>query len=163
VCASTYLTALWFQHSQMKPRFHHLVLKWCDWEIHRHLCDITLRSQSWSNSLCFMRTLEHFWRTHLAQNCGNLVENSAWNLWKFTRKFWNCEASSFTNFLVNTLNKIINQYRWLTTSLFIVNICLPTHLWTFYTTVLQFLHSLHFGCKPLIIHDEFSQLAGHTL
>jgi hypothetical protein len=24
VCASTALTVLWFQHSQMKPRFHHL-------------------------------------------------------------------------------------------------------------------------------------------
>jgi hypothetical protein len=25
VCASTAFTALWFQHSQMKPRFHHLL------------------------------------------------------------------------------------------------------------------------------------------
>jgi hypothetical protein len=32
-----------------------------------------------------------------------------WNLWKFARKFWNCEAPSFTNFLVNTLNKIITH------------------------------------------------------
>jgi hypothetical protein len=30
-------------------------------------------------------------------------------------------------------------------------------LWTFYTIVLQFLHSLHFGCKPRIIHDGFPQ------
>jgi hypothetical protein len=34
--------SLQFQHSQMKPRFHHLLLLWCDWEIHCHLCGITL-------------------------------------------------------------------------------------------------------------------------
>jgi predicted outer membrane lipoprotein len=33
VCAFTAFTALWFQHSQMKHRFHHLLLVWCDWEI----------------------------------------------------------------------------------------------------------------------------------
>jgi hypothetical protein len=27
VCASTALTALWFQHLQMKPKFHHLLLR----------------------------------------------------------------------------------------------------------------------------------------
>jgi hypothetical protein len=32
---------------------------------------------------------------------------------------------------------------WPTTSLFIVNICSPTHLCTFYTTVLHFLCSLY--------------------
>jgi hypothetical protein len=30
-------------------------------------------------------------------------------------------------------------------------------LWAFYTTVLQFLHSLHFGHKSGIIQDEFPQ------
>jgi hypothetical protein len=30
VCASTALTALWFQHSQMEPRFHHLLFSQCD-------------------------------------------------------------------------------------------------------------------------------------
>jgi hypothetical protein len=34
------LIALWFQYSQMKPRFHHLLLVWCDWEIHPLLCGI---------------------------------------------------------------------------------------------------------------------------
>jgi hypothetical protein len=38
-----------------------------------------------------------------------------------------------------------------------VNVCSPTHLWTFFATALQFLHSLYFGRKPLIIHDEFQQ------
>jgi hypothetical protein len=57
-------------------------------------------------------------------NYDDLVENSAWNLWKFARILSNCEAPpSFTHFLVNILNKIISHYRWLATSLFIVNIC----------------------------------------
>jgi hypothetical protein len=43
MCASTTLTALWFQHLQMKPRFHHLLLVQCDWEIHGHLCGIALK------------------------------------------------------------------------------------------------------------------------
>jgi hypothetical protein len=36
VRAFTGLAVLWFQHSQMKPRFHHLLLLQCDWEI----CDV---------------------------------------------------------------------------------------------------------------------------
>jgi hypothetical protein len=57
--------------------------------------------------------------------------------------------------LANTLNKTITHYRQLAdTSLFIMNICFA-HLWTFYTIVLQFLHSSHFGHKPCIIHDGF--------
>jgi hypothetical protein len=28
-------------------------------------------------------------------------------------------------------------------------------LWTLYTIVLQFLHSLYFGCKSRVIHDGF--------
>jgi hypothetical protein len=43
VCASTALTSVWFQHSQMKSRFHHLLLVQCDSEIHHHLCGITLK------------------------------------------------------------------------------------------------------------------------
>jgi hypothetical protein len=75
--------------------------------------------------------------------CDNRIESSAWTLWKFTRKFSHCEIPSFTNVLVNTLNKREH---------------LLAHLWTFYTIVLQFLHSLHFGRKPLrIIHDGFPQ------
>jgi hypothetical protein len=58
-------------------------------------------------------------------SCDNLVHKRAWNLWKFTQKFWNYEVPSFTNFLVNTLNKNITYYRWPTTSLFITNICSP--------------------------------------
>jgi hypothetical protein len=43
--------------------------------------------------------------------CDNRAQYSAWNFWKFTWNFWNCEAPSFTNFVVNILNKIITHYR----------------------------------------------------
>jgi hypothetical protein len=71
-----------------------------------------------------------FW-THLVQNLiaysnsGDLVESSTWNLWKFAWKLWNYETPSFTNLFGNALKNIITHYKWLTTSLFIVNICLP--------------------------------------
>jgi hypothetical protein len=111
------------------------------------------------HSLYFVPTQEHFWNpccTKLVTaqpNCDNLVENSAWKLWKF----WNYEASPFTNFLVNNLNKIFNHYRWPTILLFIVNICSHAHLWIFYSNVLQFLQALHFGHKSCMIHDGFQQ------
>jgi hypothetical protein len=69
-------------------------------------------------------------------------------LQKFPRKFWNCEAPSLTNFLVNTLNE--HNRHSLQKHLF-------AHLWTFYAIVLQPIHSLHFGYIPLIIHDGFPQ------
>jgi hypothetical protein len=106
VCASTALTALWVQHSQMKPRFHHLLLVRCDWEIHQHLCGIALKE---SKPKPFSVFCEHLWifsEPILRKTCDNLVENSVWHLWKFTRKFWNCEEPSFA------LNKIITHYRW---------------------------------------------------
>jgi hypothetical protein len=60
-------------------------------------------------------------------------------------KLW---STIFHRFLVNTLNEIITIDGWLTTSLFIVNICSPSHLLTFYTIALHFLYSLHLA----IIH-----------
>ena len=50
----------WFQHSRMKPRFHHLLLVRSDWEIRRHVCGIALKSQSRSHSVHFVCTNEHF-------------------------------------------------------------------------------------------------------
>jgi hypothetical protein len=94
MCASTALSALSFQHSQMKPRFHRLLLLQRDRENYHHVCGIALKSQSGSHSLRFMRTSEHFWNPSCAKhaiawrNCDNLIENSALNLWKFTQKFW---------------------------------------------------------------------------
>jgi hypothetical protein len=46
VYASTASTALWFQHSEIKPKFHHLLPIQGDQEIRHHLCGITLASQS---------------------------------------------------------------------------------------------------------------------
>jgi hypothetical protein len=43
VCASTALTALWFQHSQMKPRFHHLSIVKRDRKFHLRFCFIALK------------------------------------------------------------------------------------------------------------------------
>jgi hypothetical protein len=138
----------------LKPRFHHLLFVLRDWEIHHHLCGAAVNkskpkqfsafcARPWAFSEPILRRLARAY-----PNYDDLVENSTWNLWKFTRKFWNCVASSFTIIFVKTLDKIITHYRWPTTSLFIVNICSPTHLWTFCITVLQFLHSSHFGRKP---------------
>jgi hypothetical protein len=64
---------------------------------------------------------------------------------------------SFTSCLISILNKIITHYRWPTTSLFIMSICSPAHLWTFYNIVLQFLHTLHFGHKLCTVHNGFLQ------
>jgi hypothetical protein len=43
-----------------ESRFHHLLLIWCDWEIHCCLCGIAVESQGWSNSLHFVCNHEHF-------------------------------------------------------------------------------------------------------
>jgi hypothetical protein len=88
---------------------------------------------------------------HVFLETENKELNVAWNLWKFEVNFWNCEAPSFT------LNIIITHYRWPTTFLFLVNIRSPSHLWTSYATVIQFLHSLHFGRKPRTVHYGFLQ------
>jgi hypothetical protein len=143
----------------MKPRFHHLLLVRCDWEIHRHLCGIALKIYNIRNqSLRFVRTCEHFrkqsWALMIAYLiCDNLAEKSAWNLWKFTRNFWNREAPCFANFLVNTLNSL-QMAGWPLRSL----------SWAFIRPslnilyiVLQFLHSLHFGRIPRIFRDGFPQ------
>jgi hypothetical protein len=86
-------------------------------------------SPSWKAA--YSRTSQHFMKTEVSLPCSPelsigpypepdrsspyhpilfliLVENSAWNLWKF----WNCEASFFTNISVNKLNKIISHYSW---------------------------------------------------
>jgi hypothetical protein len=118
-------------------------------EIHRHLCG---KVKSRSHSLRFVRSRELFRNPSCAKPviiCVKFVE-----IRKKVLKLW---SAVFHKFLVNILNKIITHYRWPTTSLFIVNICSSAHLWTFYITVLQFLHSSHFGRKPRIIHNGFPQ------
>jgi hypothetical protein len=122
-----------------------------DWEIHCRLCGIALKTKPFSAFCVYPLT---FFVTAWPK-CNSLIQNSEWNLWKFTRKLSNCEAPSLTNFLVDTLNKIITHYRWLTT-LLIMNI-LFAHFWTFYTNVLQVPCSLHLNCKPCTIHNGFLQ------
>jgi hypothetical protein len=130
VCASIALTALWFQHSQIKSRFHHHLPIWCDWEILHHLCGITLKNVKAEVILCILCTPMIIFGTYFVQNLWRpsptvIISWSAWNLCKFTQRFRNCEALSYTNFLVNTLNRIITHNRCLTTSLSILNIYSP--------------------------------------
>jgi hypothetical protein len=79
---------------------------------------MALKSQNQSYSLRFVRNRENFRNPFCAKlvitypNCDNLIQNNEWNLWKFTRKFWNCEAPPFTDFLVSTVSKINTRYRW---------------------------------------------------
>jgi hypothetical protein len=93
---------------------------------------IAQKYQSRRHSLRFMRTRERFMNPSCAKyviaqsECDNIVEKNAWNLWKFTRKFWNFAAPSFTNCFVNTLIKIATHFRWPTTSFFTVNIFRPS-------------------------------------
>jgi hypothetical protein len=70
-----------------------------------------------------------------------------------------------SHILFSTSNKTITHFRWPTTSLFIVNLCSPAHLWTFYTIVLQLLHSslVHFGRKPRIIHLDFRSIQVYSV
>jgi hypothetical protein len=67
---STAVTALWFQHSQLKPRFCLLLLALCNSEIHHYPCGITLKVYICrSHSRCFVHTHEHFWNP----SCTKLV------------------------------------------------------------------------------------------
>jgi hypothetical protein len=52
VCGFTALTALCFQHWQMKCRFHHVLLIWRDWEIHCYLWRITLNKSKPFSAFC---------------------------------------------------------------------------------------------------------------
>jgi hypothetical protein len=98
-------------------------------------------SQNRSHSLRFVPTCEHFRNPSCAKlviaqpECDNVIEKGAWNFWKFTRKFWNCESSYLTIFLVNNLNKIITHCRWPPLRSWSWKFVCP--FWTFYTIVLS--------------------------
>jgi hypothetical protein len=64
---STALTALWFQHSQMKPRFNHLLFVRYDWEIKSHLCGLAQKVKT-EAILCVLCAPVSIFETHLAQN-----------------------------------------------------------------------------------------------
>jgi hypothetical protein len=76
---------------------------------------------------------------------------SMWNLWKFTPTFWNCEAAVFRTFF----GQFFEDHHSLHMASHFTLHCedLFFQLWTFYTIVLLFLHSLHFSCKLHIIHQ----------
>jgi hypothetical protein len=161
--ASIASTALWFHHSQKQFMFHHLLLGRCFWDVHWHLCGITVKN---SKPKPFSASCAHLWafpEPILRKTCDNLAK-----LWcsprkqcvKFVevhRKFLKAWSAVFHNFFGQQAEQYLTHYRWQTTLPFIGNICSPSQLWTFYTILLQLLHSLQFYLKPLIIHDGFPQ------
>jgi hypothetical protein len=154
--------ALCFQYPQMKPSFHLLLFLRRDWEFQCHLCGITKKYQSWSHSVPFVRTHEQFTTQTCPElvtaysDCDSFVDKGAWHLCKFLRKYWNHEMLFITNFLVNILNMIITHYRWHADRFTLWGEHLFVQLWTFCTTVLLFIHSIHFGLNwDHIIHDGF--------
>jgi hypothetical protein len=69
MCASTAMTALWFQHSEMKPRFHHLLFTQCDGEIHHYFCGITVKMSTKAEAIfCILWTSMSISETHPVQN-----------------------------------------------------------------------------------------------
>jgi hypothetical protein len=72
MCASTSLTALRFQNSQMKPRFLHLLLVRCT--IQCHICGIAVKMSTKAEAILgvLCATLGIF-GTHLAQNSDSLA------------------------------------------------------------------------------------------
>jgi hypothetical protein len=71
VCASTALTALWFQHSQIKFGPHHLLQ--CDSEIHGHLCGIALKKSKPKPFSAFRVHPRAFSEPVLLKNCDSLA------------------------------------------------------------------------------------------
>jgi hypothetical protein len=63
-----WLIFLWLLHSQMKPRFHYLLLIRCDWEILCHVCDYHSKNVKAEANLCILCVSVSIFRTHLTQN-----------------------------------------------------------------------------------------------
>jgi hypothetical protein len=146
VCISIVLTALWFQHSQIKPRCsspvtHKMWLRNSTPSLWYHSKN-SMRKPFYAFCACLWVFLEPIlWKTCDNLACGNIIQNTAWNLWKFTWKFRNCDVLSYTNFLVHILNKNISHYKWPTISLFIVNICSPIFV---HSTLLSYNSFTHY-------------------
>jgi hypothetical protein len=117
-----------FQHSQMKPKFHLLLPIQCDRESHHNLSG-TSKKVTAEDLTCVLYAPMNIFGTHLVQN---LWETSLTVMisWKMVSEICGNSYKSFEIvkhcfspvFLVNTWNKITTHHRWLTTSLFIVNI-----------------------------------------
>jgi hypothetical protein len=131
VCASTALTALWFQHSQMKPRFHHLLIIQWEWEIHSHLRGTVLKMSKLKPFSAFCVHMQPFLRPMLCRTCHSLallwypcrehcmksVETrmkflSLWSAIFHTSLFWfNLkEADNSTNFAAGSFNNRGKHY-----------------------------------------------------
>jgi hypothetical protein len=145
VCAFTALIDSWFQHSQMKPRFHHLILIWCDWEIYCHLCGIILKKSKLKPFSAFYVHLWKFSEPVLLEICGNSHQSSEIVKCCLSQIF--VQHSKQDHHSLQMANHFVLHHEHLF-----------GHLWTFYTIVLQFLNSLHFVHELLcIIHDRFPQ------
>jgi hypothetical protein len=114
-----YFDGPWFQHSQMKPRSHHLI--WSDWEINPHLCGTALKNnQSWRK--LFSALHMHLWV---------FLESIVLEVfWKFTQTFW--------IFLI--FNRCILSTLWTKSSLTTNSQPLHSSSWTFVHLSLK--HSL---------------------
>jgi hypothetical protein len=83
--------------------------------------------------------------------CDNLVEKNAWNLWKFTRNLWNCEAPSYTNFFCQHSEQDHH-------SLQMAGRHLCSSSWTFVRPpIFEHFKQLSYSSftSPRIIHDDF--------
>jgi hypothetical protein len=112
------------------PNSQSILLIRCDWEIHRHLCGIALKGLQ--NPKPFSAFCAHSWvfLEHIFRRpCDclpKLLKSRREDRVKFMeihKKFLKLWSAVFYKFFVNTLDKIITQYRWMATSLFIVDIC----------------------------------------
>jgi hypothetical protein len=92
-------------------------------------------------------SLAYLWYFH-GEQCLKFVEIDT-----DVKKLWSAVFYTFFWSILST------HYRWPTTSLFIVNICSPACLWTFYTIVLHFLHSLHFCYKLHALNSQWISAA----
>jgi hypothetical protein len=156
VYASTALTAYCFQHSQMKPRFCHL--SWCDWEIHCHLCGFALRKSTKAKAiLCVLWATVSIFGTHLAQNLWQpslTVISSQRKVHEMRTKVLKLWRTVFHIIFSQQFEQDHHSLQ-MADHFDLHHKHLFAHLWTFHIIVLQFLHALHFGCKPHIIHDGF--------
>jgi hypothetical protein len=135
-----------FQYSQLKPKFHHLLLAWRDWNIHLHPCSLLLKKVKAEATFCMLGTPVSIFGTHLGKKLWQpslpilISQEQRVKLVEICTKVLKLWSAVFHVEQDHSLQTVI-------TPLLIVNICSPAHLWTFRTNVLQFFLALHFGCK----------------
>jgi hypothetical protein len=157
MCASTASTALWFQHLLMKPGF---ITCYSCGVIEKFIAMFVVslyRSESRSQPLRFCAHPWAFSEPILLKTCDSLAcDILVQTIHDISGK--SQESSEIANIFWSThWTRPSLTTEGLSASLFVVDICFSAHLWKFNTTVLPFLHSLHFGHKPRIIHNGFPQ------